>query len=110
MKLGQDYAGGTDTPYPWGSLDSMYYSTYGDSMYVWCGRVGPSAQCVKTCNKPKSNKNPVHTYIAYRVSTSVVYIVVVYYACWISTVTCVCVTHTNSLTRYPIEGVCTLTM
>ena len=51
----------------------------------------------------------VHTYIAYRVSTSVVYIVVVYYTCRIGTVTCVCVTHTNPLTRYLVEGVCTLT-
>ena len=51
----------------------------------------------------------VHTYIAYRVSISVVYIVVVYYTCRIDTVTCVCVTHTNPLTRYPVEGVCTLT-
>ena len=32
----------------------------------------------------------VHTYIAYRVSTSVVYIVVVYYTCRIGTSTCVC--------------------
>ena len=51
----------------------------------------------------------VHTYIAYRVGTSVVYIVVVYYTCRIGTSTCVCVTHTNPLTRYPVEGVCTLT-
>jgi hypothetical protein len=29
--------GDTDMPYPWGSLDSIYYSTYGDSM---CGADG----------------------------------------------------------------------
>ena len=51
----------------------------------------------------------VHTYIAYRVSISVVYIVVVLLMCRIGTVTCVCVTHTNPLTRYLVEGVCTLT-
>ena len=51
----------------------------------------------------------VHTYIAYRVSN----ICSVYRSgllmCRIGTVTCVCVTHTNPLTRYPVEGVCTLT-
>jgi hypothetical protein len=44
----------------------------------------------------------VHTYIAYRVSISVVYIVVV--------LLYVPSTHTNPLTRYPIEGVGTLTV
>ena len=52
----------------------------------------------------------VHTYIAYRVSD----ICSVYRSgllmCRIGTVTCVCVTHTNPLTRYLVEGVCTLTM
>ena len=51
----------------------------------------------------------VHTYIAYRVSN----ICSVYRSgllmCRIGTVTCVCVTHTNPLTRYLVEGVCTLT-
>jgi hypothetical protein len=47
----------------------------------------------------------VHTYIAYRVSN-----ICSYYMCRIGTVTCVCVTHTNPLTRYliEVEGVCTL--
>ena len=52
----------------------------------------------------------VHTYIAYRVSN----ICSVYRSgllmCRIGTVTCVCVTHTNPLTRYLVEGVCTLTI
>jgi hypothetical protein len=43
MRLGQDYAGGTDMPYPWGSLDSIYYSTYGDSM---CGADGTSNRLI----------------------------------------------------------------
>ena len=51
----------------------------------------------------------VHTYIAYRVSNicSVYRSGLLYVP--VGTVTCVCVTHTNPLTRYLVEGVCTLT-
>jgi hypothetical protein len=53
----------------------------------------------------------VHTYIAYRVSISVVYIVVVLlYVPGRHIYLCVLSTHTNPLTRYPVEGVCTLTI
>ena len=52
----------------------------------------------------------VHTYIAYRVSISVVYIVVVLlYVPGRHIYLCVLSTHTNPLTRYLVEGVCTLT-
>ena len=51
----------------------------------------------------------VHTYIAYRVSNICSVYRSVLLMCRIGTVTCVCVTHTNPLTRYLVEGVCTLT-
>ena len=53
----------------------------------------------------------VHTYIAYRVSISVVYIVVVIlYVPDRYIYLGVLFTHTIPLTRYPIEGVGTLTV
>ena len=52
----------------------------------------------------------VHTYIAYRVSISVVYIVVVsLYVPHRHIYPCVQIMHTDPLTRYLVEGVCTLT-